>query len=312
MKDVPEAVMKKKLLLTGFLCMIFILSACISENEDTGKLRIVTTIFAPYDFVREIAGDKVSLTMLLSPGEESHSFDPSPQDIIDISECDLFIYNGGENDEWADDILDSVSDDIHVLKMMDCIDTLYTEEDEEHSHEDSEYDEHVWTSPLNAVKIVNAITDMLAELDGDNADFYYDNCKRYEKELKALDDDIREVVNGAKRNKIVFGDRFALRYFTEEFGISYYAAFPGCAQDTEINPAKITEIIDLVKKENIPVVFKAELSNGKIADTIGEASGAEVRTFYSCHNISADDFNKGLGYTDMMERNMNLLKEALN
>ncbi len=305
--------MKRKLLLFISVCIIFILCSCSVKKDDTEGLRVVTTIFAPYDFVREIAGNNVDLKMLLKPGEESHSFDPSPQDIIDISECDLFIYNGGENDKWVDNVLAGLDKDISTLRMMDCVSTLYKEDDEkENTGHSEEYDEHVWTSPLNAIKIVENITDRLDKLDSGNKPLYDSNCRKYTEKLMRIDDGINEIVKGAKRNKIVFGDRFALRYFTEEFEIDYCAAFPGCAQDTDINPAKIAEIADIVKQEKIPVVFQAELGNGKIADTIAQASGAEVRTFYSCHNISGEDFKNGIGYIDMMESNAELLKEALN
>lgn len=312
--------MRKRLLLLCILCIMSVFAACSPKETEKGKkLNVVTTIFAPYDFVREIAGDNVNLTMLLAPGEESHSFDPSPQDIIDIYECDLFIYNGGENDKWVDDMLDSADSDIEVVKMMDCVDILYEEEDHdgnrhyENRHDkEQEPDEHVWTSPLNAAKISSVIADRLAELDSDNKALYYSNCDKYTDKLIKLYDDITEVVKSAKRNEVVFGDRFALRYFTEAFGIKYYAAFPGCAQDTEINPSEIVSVIDLVRDKNIPVIFKAELGNGQIADTISEATGAEVRTFYSCHNVSLDDFNKGIGYIDMMNSNLELLREALN
>lgn len=320
--------MKKKLLLAVLLCVAAFSGACVKDSGsgDSKEISVVTTIFAPYDFVREIAKDKVNVRMLLSPGEESHSFDPSPQDIIDISGCDLFIYNGGENEKWTDDILESMDSDINALKMMDCVDTFY--EEEEHVHESSEtgehghgasgdeeheeYDEHVWTSPLNAIKIAEKITEKLAQIDSGNAEFYHENCDAYTKKLSALYDDIKKTVDGAKRKTVVFGDRFALRYFTEEFGLSFYAAFPGCAQDTEINPNKITEIIEDIRREHIPVVFKAELSNGRIAETIAEATGAKVRTFYSCHNISAEEFDSKMGYIDMMRSNLEQLKEALN
>lgn len=302
-----------------FLC----LSACIlcgcmdRKDSDDKKLKVVTTIFAPYDYVREIAGDEVSLSMLLKPGEESHSFDPSPQDIIEINECDLFIYNGGENDEWIDDILDSV-DDVQTLRMMDCIDDLYIEEEifgEEHAHshkEHEEYDEHVWASPVNAVKIVNRIADKLSELDSEHSDIYESNRKEYTDRLFDICSEIEDIVANSKRNLIVFGDRFPLRYFVEEFGLDYYAAFPGCAEDTETNPQTLISLIDIVKKNEVPVVFKTELSNGNIAKTLSEATGAKVRTFYTCHNISKDDYENGTGYIDMMSSNAELLREALN
>ncbi len=306
-----------------FLCFfLLVLCGCAAnETEDDGKLKVVTTIYAPYDFVREIAGDEVNVSMLLSPGEESHSFDPSPQDIIDINECDLFIYNGGENDGWIDDVLDGVDGNVQTLKMMDCTGEFYIEEEtvgggHTHDHdahdEHEEYDEHVWASPANAVKIVNAICGRLSELDPLHSDIYMQNCREYTDRLLLISSKTEEIIANSKRKLIVFGDRFPLRYYVEEFGLDYYAAFPGCAEDTETNPQIIIELIDIVKDNDIPVIFKTELSNGNIAETISEATGAKVRTFYTCHNVSRDDYENQTGYIDMMNSNMELLMEALN
>ncbi len=288
------------------------------KGREDGKLRVVTTIFAPYDFVREIAKDEVSVSMLLRPGEESHSFDPSPQDIIDINECDLFIYNGGENDEWIEDILDSVDGGVQTLRMMECIEDLYIEEETTgaghgHSHDEhEEYDEHVWASPANAIRIVDAIADRLSELDPSHSDIYDKNRREYTDRLSDICSEIEDIATHSKRKLIVFGDRFPLRYFVEEFGLDYYAAFPGCAEDTETSPQVLVKLIDIVKTNDIPVVFKTELSNGNIAETISEATGAKVRTFYTCHNISRDDYENKTGYIDMMSSNAELLREALN
>lgn len=309
-----------------YICTLFIFimfAGCVGQERDMsgdGSLRIVTTIYAPYDFVKQIAGDKVSVRMLLSPGEESHSFDPSPKDLIDINECDLFIYNGGENDEWVNDILESM-DDVNTLKMMDCIDTLYKEEHEHgehgheghtHEHSDEEYDEHVWTSPINAAAIVKSITEELCVLDENNAEVYTDNGQAYTERLYELDKMINEVVSEASGRTITFGDRFALRYFTEQYGLSYHAAFPGCAADNEVNPRTIASLIDTVKKENIGVILKAELGNGLVAESIARETGAKVETFYSCHNVSKEEYDRGFGYIDMMEHNAAVLREALN
>ena len=309
-----------------YICTLFIfimLAGCAGQKSgmtDDGRLRIVTTIYAPYDFVKEIAGDKVSVRMLLSPGEESHSFDPSPKDLIDINECDLFIYNGGENDEWVNDILESM-DDVNTFKMMDCIDTLYKEEHEHgehgherhtHEHSDEEYDEHVWTSPINAAAIVKSITEELCVLDENNAEVYTDNGQAYTERLYELDKMINDIVADSDSRTITFGDRFALRYFTEQYGLSYHAAFPGCAADNEVNPRTIAELTDTVRNEDISIILKSELSNGLIAESIARETGAEVRTFYSCHNVSKEEYDMGFGYIDMMEHNAAVLREALN
>jgi len=296
-----------------------------SEEEMPGsseKISVVTTIFPQYDFTRQIAGDKAEVTMLLAPGAESHSFEPTPQDIIKIQDCDVFIYVGGENDEWVDSILDSIDQsNIKVVKLLDCVDVLGEEvkegmeaEDEDHGEgeEGVEYDEHVWTSPQNAVTITNVIRDVLCFVDAPNAEAYQANAENYTKQLNQLDAAFRDVVENASRKTIVFGDRFPLRYFTEAYGLDYWAAFPGCSTESEPSAATVAYLADKVKAEKIPVVFKIELSSGNVAQSIAEATGAKVMTFYSCHNLSKTDFENGASYLSLMEKNVEALKEALN
>ena len=314
------------------ICLIvilsFVMTGCHNQvNANRGEsLNVVTTIFAPYDFVRQVAGDRVNLTMLLKPGEESHSYEPTPQDIISIANCDIFIYVGGENDAWIDDIMESIdTSNMKILKLLDMVENKYQEEyvegmdgvQDEHGHDHNyesheEWDEHVWTSPVNAMLICNEITDVLCESDENNSLYYRENNKKYQKELNELDEAFREVINNSNRKTVVFGDRFPLRYFVEEYGLDYYAAFPGCASESEASAATIAFLIDEVKRENIPVVFKIELSNSNMADAIAEDSGCKVMTFYTCHNLTADDFNKGETYVSLMYRNVESLKEALN
>ena len=186
------------------------------------------------------------------------------------------------------------------------------ENHEEEIHEEAEYDEHIWTSPVNAISIAEAIAGKLGTLDPGNSDIYRNNCRRYVSELKELDDSFRQIVRNAKRNMVIFGDRFPLMYFVGEYGIDYYAAFPGCSAETEPSVATMTFLIDKVNENNIPVVFKTELSNDNIARIISEETGAGVRTFYACHNVSADDFRRGFSYIDMMRENAVVLKEALD
>lgn len=305
-----------------------------TAGQDSGKLSVVTTIFPPYDFVREIAGGHAELKMLLKPGEESHSYEPTPQDIIAIQESDVFIYTGGENDVWVEDILSSMPDgDRLTLRLVDCVDTVEEEhvegmkessghDHEDHDHEDHEdegeihsvheIDEHVWTSPVNAALIVEQIKEVLIEADPSNRAFYEENAAAYEAELSELDKEFREVTENAERKLLIFGDRFPFRYFADEYGLDYYAAFPGCAGDTEPSAATMAFLIDKVKEEKVPAVLKMELSNADIANAIAEATGTEVKVFYSCHNLSAEDFENGETYLSMMQKNVETLKEVLN
>ncbi len=298
------------------------LCGCQTEkNKDSDRLSIVTTIFAPYDFARELAGDKADVTMLLKPGAEAHTYEPTPQDIITIDNSDIFIYVGGENDAWVDDILTSIdTSNTRIIKLLDCVQVYEEEliegmeevEEEEEEGEEPEWDEHVWTSPVNAVTISQKLEETMAELDTDNAQVYKANLDAYVDKLNALNEEFKQVVENGQRQEFIFGDRFPLRYFAEEYGIKYYAAFPGCAADNEASPATIAFLINKVKEDKIPVIFKIELSNGNIADTIAEDTGAKVLTFYTCHNVSSDDFDAGETYLSLMERNVESLREALN
>ena len=316
------------------------------ENE---KISVVATIFPQYDFVRQIAGENVELKMLLKPGEETHSYEPTPQDIIAIQNSDLFIYVGGENDAWVEDILESMPDNGRkTLKLVDCVDTVeeehvegmkeerghdHDEDDAEHeeheveheedeadheehgqeeTHSVHEIDEHVWTSPLNAVKIVEQIKEELCEIDSENASDYEENAEAYVAQLKELDQEFQDVVDHSKRKLMIFGDRFPFRYFAEAYGLDYYAAFSGCASDTEPSAATMAFLINKVQDENIKTVLKMELSNENIAKAIAEATNADVKEFYSCHNLTAEQFADGETYLSLMEKNVETLREVLN
>ena len=309
------------------------------NGRSEARISVVTTIFPPYDFVREIAGDRVELKMLLKPGEESHSYEPTPQDIIAIQESDVFIYTGGENDVWVEDILSSMPEGGRLtLRMIDCVDTVEEEhvegmkESPGHDHDDHEeddadpdggeagedthsvheIDEHVWTSPVNAALIVERIKEVLIQADPSGEAVYEENAAAYEEELAKLDREFRDVADHARRKLLIFGDRFPFRYFADEYGLDYYAAFPGCAGDTEPSAATMAFLIDKVKEEKVPAVLKMELSNDDIANAIAEATGTEVKVFYSCHNLSAEDFESGETYLSMMQKNVETLKEVLN
>lgn len=332
--------MRRLSLLMAVVFLFALLSGCAAQASlpptDDGKLSVVTTIFPPYDFVRELGGGKISVRMLLSPGEEVHTYEPTPQDIIAISECDLFIYTGGESDAWVEDVLGSIDNpDLTVLRMMDCVE-LYAEEavegmqsvshshdhdeesctDHDHDHDTghdaAEYDEHVWTSPVNAMAICTAIADALSARDSENKAFYASMLESYLAQLTALDADLRDAVGTGKRSTIVFSDRFPARYFAEEYGLSYFAAFPGCASQSEASARTVAFLIDKVRDEDIPVVFTVEFSNGKMADTICAETGAAALQFHSCHNVTKDEFESGVSYLSLMRLNAGNLRIALN
>ena len=319
--------MKKKIGIILAVVMIFgLLTGCQEKNTETdseGKLSVVTTIFPEYDFARQVAGDNADITLLLKPGAESHSYEPSPADIVKIQTCDVFIYVGGENDVWVDDILEGIENkDMQVIRLLDCVDVVEEEtlegmeaEEEEASSEgeeaEVEYDEHVWTSPVNAMKIVDSISSTFQEVDPEHGDEYKTNGENYNNKIAAIDKQLRDVVENGNRKELIFGDRFPFRYFADEYGLECYAAFPGCSEDTEASASTIAFLIDKVKEDKVPVVLTIELSNKKIAQTIGEDTGAKVLELHSCHNVSKEDFENGLTYVDFMERNVDVLEEAL-
>lgn len=314
--------MRKAIALIIALSLILCGCASSQPEAETGdtKLQIVCSSFPAYDFARAVAGDRAQITLLLKPGAEVHSYEPSPKDIIRIQESDLFICNGGESEEWVESLL-SENEGLNVIYMMDCVDAV-EESDEgiyssdhdehEHDHEEVELDEHVWTSPLNAVKIVEKISDALYELDGEHGREYLTNCEVYKAKLLDLDIRIRTTVLQAQRKTLVFADRFPMRYFALEYGLDCYAAFPGCASETEPSAKTVAFLIDRVREENIPAVLYMEFSNEKMADVICEDTGCKKLPFYSAHSVTAEQFEAGITYLDLMEINLNSLKEALN
>lgn len=313
----------KKIIKLFVVLVIVIGVVCGCKKVDKqDKLSIVTTNFASYDFVRAIVKDNknVEVKMLLKPGSDMHSYEPTPKDIISIEESDLFVYNGGESEEWVDDILGDIdTKNTKIVKMMDLvnlseeevIEGMESEEEEEESDE-KEYDEHVWSSPANAIKIIRSLEGDIIKMDVTSSKLYEDSASEYISKLEEIDKNIKEVVSNSKRKTIVFGDRFPLRYFVDEYGLKYYAAFPGCSEQTEASSKTISYLIEKVKKEKIPVVFHIELSSDKISKTISKETGAKVKEFNAVHNISKDDFNDGVTYVDLMNKNIKVLKEALN
>ncbi len=328
---------------TMLLVSMLLFSACGQEEAaqtaapDGGeKLSVVTTIFPPYDFVSKIGGEYVEVTMLLKPGMESHSYEPTPRDIISITESDLFLYAGGESDVWVEELLLGNDEEVQAFSMLDWVDPLEEEtsagmlvrghdhdheegDHEGHDHEgevvhldETEYDEHTWTSPKNAKILVDHICEEMIKLDPERENIYRENAEKYEKELEALDQEFEKAVSEGKRSTLVFGDRFPFLYFTKTYGLTFEAAFPGCSSETEPSAATIAYLIDKVKEEKIPVILYPELSNHRIADAIAEATGAKTAMFHSCHTLTKEELERGEDYISLMRQNLEVLKEALN
>ncbi|MDR0920066.1 MAG: metal ABC transporter substrate-binding protein [Oscillospiraceae bacterium] len=319
------------------LSALMLFSACEGDIDNTahvvikeGELNVIATIFPAYDFARAVTGESlrdlgveespvpVNLQMLIPPGAEIHDFEPTPKDIIAIKNCDIFIYNGGESDIWVEKILENISPETKVIAMTDCVDTLEEEikegmQEEGEEEEEGAIDEHVWTSPVNAMGIVRAIAEAFVSKtdNNDDAAFFGNNGELYCHQLNHLDSEFEEIVTNAERNTLVFADRFPFRYFTQQYNLDYFAAFPGCAGETEPDIKTVTFLIDKVKSEDIPAVFTIELSNKKLAENISKETGAKILQLHSCHNISKDDFQSGKTYVDIMLNNADVLKEAL-
>ena len=323
------------LLLT--LALTLSLAACAAPREkaDDGKLQIVATLFPYYDFARAIAGDRADVTLLLSPGREAHSFEPTPLDAVTISESDVFLYNGGEGEYWVDEMLSAAGEHIAVVaRMMDYVDALDEEfsegmqgadshDHDDHSHDDHdhedehdsdevEYDEHIWTSPKNAVVLCRAVCDAICGADPANEDFYRANCDAYCAQLEALDARFASLCESVPRKLLVFADRFPMLYFCREYGLDYRAAFHGCSGDTEPSLATIKYLIDKVEDEHIPVVYTVDLSTKKVAAVVSECTGAAVDTLYSMQTVSRADLDAGETYLTLMERNYEALRKGLN
>ncbi|MDD6847765.1 MAG: metal ABC transporter substrate-binding protein [Oscillospiraceae bacterium] len=312
----------KKLIVAALsiLLVIFPLTSCSNtETEKSGKLSIISTIFPYYDFTREITGDKADVNLLIPPGCEPHDFDFSPKDIVKINNADIFIYNGGESDSWVESILENIDSSVKVIKCFDYINPLFEDEsalesEEEHHHDEDEeeYDEHIWTSPKNAINITKAISKEIINSDKQNKDYYNTNSNNYLKELKSLDKNLKTISNSADNSTLVFADRFPFLYLTEDYNFEHLSAFPGCSSQTQPSIKTVTAIIDYVNKNNIPVVFKCDFSSDNFPNIICEDSNAKIGTLYSCHNISKEMFENGESYISLMEKNCEIIKEAVS
>ena len=308
-----------KKILPVFLCAL-LLTGCAAPREaaDDGKMSVVCTLFPYYDFARQIARDRASVTLLLSPGREAHSFEPTPRDALTVANADVFVYNGGEGETWVDDLLDAAGENIGAIAcMMDYVDEREEEivegmqVREEEDSDEIEYDEHIWTSPENAVILCRAVCEAMCAQDGANADFYRANCEDYCTELIALDTQFRALRSEAKRDLLVFADRFPMRYFCESYDLRYRAAFHGCSTDTEPSLYTLKYLIDKVNEEHVPVVCTIDLSSRKIAEAVSESTGAEIVTLWSLQTVSRADFDAGETYVSLMTRNLDTLRKGL-
>ncbi|MCD8055145.1 MAG: metal ABC transporter substrate-binding protein [Clostridiales bacterium] len=270
------------------------------ENEDE-KLTIIATIFPQYDLARAVAGDLANVSMMMSPETESHTYEPSLRDIADVGASDIFIYTGSGLDEWAEDIAALFGDEIISVSTADAV-TLVLDDDGD------EYDEHIWTSPKNAIKILNLILEAIVSADPENEAAYRENAEAYLSLLERLDLEFEAVAEALDGKTVVVADRFPFKYLFDDYGIDYIAALDGCSSDSEPSPAVIAEMITMVAEDNIPCVYIVEFSEGKTASLISEATGCRVLLLHSCHNVTAEDLEGGVTYVDIMTENIESLR----
>ena len=321
--------MKKQILkILAALCAMALLSSCGASSapdaspETADKLRVVATVFPAYDFARAVCGDLAEVTLLLPPGAESHSYEPTPKDILSVGDSDLFLYLGGESDAWVETLLTSIDGGVDTLTLMDCVDDLKEEAElegmtaeKEEAHGEGqvlEYDEHVWTSPANAVAITLEIGEELSKIDPANEAQYRANAADYAAQIQTLDGKFRDFFADVDNKTMVFGDRFPLRYFADEYGLDCYAAFPGCSTQTEPSAATVAFLTRKMIDEQLGTVYYIEFSNHLVADSIAEASGAQTALFHSCHNVSQAELDGGATYLTIMEGNLETLRATMH
>lgn len=324
--------MKKKLsLLFSIILIISTLVGCTgNEKEDDGSLKIVATIFPEYDWVVNIMGEEAKnadIELLLDNGADLHSYTLSFADMAKITDCDLFIYVGGESDEWVDDVLkNSENKDMVVINLIDVlgenakteelVEGMEAEEEGEEGEEgEEEYDEHVWLSLKNASIFCDEIANALVTLDPENKDVYLNNLASYKDELNALDTEYANAVSEADQNTILFADRFPFRYMTDDYNLNYYAAFSGCSSESEASFQTVIFLADKMDELNLNAIMTIEGTDKKMAETVRDnttAKNQKILTLDSMQSISNDEIKAGKTYLSIMKDNLEVLKEALN
>lgn len=320
--------LKKGILISILIFIIlmlwfFLLKTDNKKIQSNNKLQVVSSNFACYDFLRAIIGNSedVELTFLLGPGKDTHSYDPTAQDLITIQNADLFVYIGGEMENWSGKVLDSLEnkDGIKLICISDYVEKIEEQEvdgaesGESEEDEDGAFDEHIWTSPVNAIKMVESLKNAMIDIDNKNSDRYRENAENYISQIKEVDGMIQNIVDNKKRDRLVFGDKMPMQYFIDYYNLKVSAVFNGCSTDTDPSASTIAYLENKVKEERIPVVLYVELNPGNVASIIASevGNGCEALQIQALHNVSLDDFNNGETWVSLMTRNMDVLKKAL-
>jgi len=319
--------LKKAVLLILLIAIItavifFMFKTSNTNRSDDSKIKVVVSNFASYDFVRAIIGENkdIELTFLIGPGKDAHSYEPTAQDLIKIQNADLFVYIGGEMENWADKVLDSANiDKQKTICIADFVDKIEekeidgAEEEHEEKHDKGAFDEHIWTSPDNAIKMVKELENAMEKIDEKDKEIFKENSEKYIAQIKEVDNKIQNIVDHKVRDRLVFGDKMPMQYFIDYYKLNVTAAFNGCSTEFEPSASTIAYLEDKVKAEKIPVVLYIELNPGKVANTIANEVGDECKAMQiqTLHNISLDDFNNGETWVSLMTRNLDVLQKAL-
>lgn len=295
----------------AFLTVLFLLlTACAAGAEGADEpLSVVATDFPCYDLARQVLGDDAGLTLLIRPGMDTHTYEPTPADARAVYEADVLIYIGGTSDAWVEDMLTGAPD-VAAVRLMDSVQPL-EEAHAEYGHEDISYDEHIWTSPVNMRAMLASVAEALCAADPENAEAYRANAEAYDAELARLDQTFRDLVSGAARTELVFADRFPFLYFAREYGLSYVSAFSGCSEESQPSVQAVAALIDAVEQDGVPVVYVIEMSTGDVARAVSEQTGAEIVEMHSCQSVTGEEFEAGETYLSLMERNVEALRKGL-
>lgn len=327
--------MKQKMTLILAVCLVwcFLLTGCSDAAEKVGKMQVVCTIFPEYDWTRRIVGDVngVDVTLLIKGGTDLHSYQPSVKDIAAISQADVFCYVGGTSDQWVTDVLETAGNDtVQVVSMIEAADAdeevlVEGMQEEEHHHphdshegedheEESELDEHVWLSLRRAQLACEAIRDALCEADPAHETQYQENCAVYIQELQALDREYEVMMGDTVRSTILVADRFPFRYLAEDYGLTYYAAFPGCSAETEASFETIAFLTQKLKELELPCILTAESSDQSLARTVLENADSDgaILVLNSLQSVTQEELDKGVTYLSQMEENLGVLRTALS
>lgn len=330
---------KRSVLFIVVAVIMMNLLACDNEKQDDSKITIMTTLFPQYDFAKQIVGDKCEVKLLLPPGIDSHSYEPTPKDIIDINNAEMIIYTGDDMEAWVATILEAIdNEELNVVDVSEGIELLETGAadhehshdhdheavtEEKHEHEEDDHkvdlehghvhgiDPHFFTSPKNAVIMMNTILEQIVKLDPENEDFYRKNAEAYIEKINEVDEKIHHIVEESENKTLYFGGKFAMLYFVNEYHLSFVSPFDSCSHESEANPKSIVEIIECMDEHGANTVFYEELVDPKVAKMIAEEIDGNILLLHSCHNVSKEDMQKGVTYVDLMNQNAENLMKGL-